>query len=87
MPPPAATVPASAPPPAAGPAPGQDADPTPAAPCAGHIQSQADTHAQMNDAAVDPGDLSGFTLEILNALFNLSLHAKTFEPTSSPFPA
>jgi hypothetical protein len=83
---PAAAVPASAPPSAAGPAPGQDADPTPAAPCAGHIQSQADTRAQMNDAAVDPGDLSGFTLEILNALdWEDWVTARCDFPQSGPF--
>jgi hypothetical protein len=83
---PAAAVPASAPPSAAGPAPGQDADPAPAAPCAGHIQSQADTRAQMNDAAVDPGDLSGFTLEILNALdWEDWVTARCDFPQSGPF--
>ncbi len=57
-----------------------------ASPCAGHIQSQADTHAQMNDTATDPGDLSAFVLETLNTLdWDDWVTARCDFPQTGPF--
>lgn len=57
-----------------------------ATPCAGHIQSQADTQAQMNDTATDPGDLSAFVLETLNALdWDDWVTARCDFPQTGPF--
>lgn len=58
----------------------------PATPCAGHIQSAADTHAQMNDTATDPGDLSAFVLETLNSLdWDDWVTARCDFPQAGPF--
>lgn len=57
-----------------------------ASPCAVHIQSQADTHAQMNDTATDPGDLSAFVLETLNSLdWDDWVTARCDFPQTGPF--
>jgi hypothetical protein len=75
----------SNPEPAASPA--AEANPCrPANPCGGHIQSQADTHAQMNDTATDPGDLSAFVLETLNSLdWDDWVTARCDFPQTGPF--
>ena len=55
-------------------------------PCAGKIQSAADTQAQMNDSATDPGDLSAFVLESLNRIeWEEWVTARCDFPESGPF--
>ncbi len=60
----------------------------PASVNAGTIQTTATTHAQMNDPAADPGDLSAYVLETLNAMdWDDWVSARCDFPQSGPFVA
>ena len=55
---------------------------------AGTIQSAAAVHAQMNDPQADPGDLSAYVLETLNAMdWDDWVSARCDFPQSGPFVA
>jgi hypothetical protein len=55
-------------------------------PCAGKIQSEAATQAQMNEAPADPGDLSAFVLDTLNGIdWDEWVTARCDFPESGPF--